>query len=1433
MTAVLLLTIALPSFAAAEAAADDAPYLKSKVFWQVNTADNDQTVWPEGFDHGYIPKVRSVQNEDGSYAICVDEGDRLQIFEVDKTRKSRSSVTIPMELERYACFARGKTNGKYYVLFARQQASTTQDVMLRLVEYSASGVRQRSLDIPAMASASLMGIKALGYGNNDMVADDTLITGYVGRQMFLYQGEEHQASYAFAVRTDTFTQVKYDNSSYTPYASHSFHQIIVPDGDSYVYIDRCDNIPSRAFVLTKMQGRDWVKVTDGSAHSFEFKGEPFLQDGHWIYGNNTYSQFGGLIPFENKYMLVGAYQGDESVLGESSANLFVQFFDKDTLKPMMDQTYLTHWNDVEYQSPCCRTVVNPQAVRVDGHRVAILYMLTNKNFRTTQLRLMIIDDSGAVLSDEAVEAAANRSYILPRFGSVFYNSEMKSVEWFTVQTDSSGKMNLVMRYVETESTPTLTPPEAFEIPEHVDLSVNQAVQLEPVFTPADAGNLLAWSSSDESVVKVDSMGTLVGVGNGTATVTAVTRSGVTRQITVSVTGGKPVTAISIKFALPDGAPTDVEDTIRVQKGDSYGVYVTVQPADASNLTYSIYSDRPEVIAVSNDGTYWTAVGGGTAALTVASVSNPEIRRVFHISVYAPGEEMGADIYHAGDLVTFGSYPQSRVTDETLLAALDQAGQTVPWESYGYGAALGASQDGAGTSADYMLYKDLELNGEKYRAVLFNAYRPTSAGGEVPAAEHSYQYQNGYETDNIYYFKFEPLVWRVLDPVSGYMVCTKVIDSQAFRDFGGAAASVTSSDWSTSTLRSWLNSDSRGFFRNAFSSEEQEQVVVPETTEGDGDPIGLLSGGDAVNAQYGYATGAQTADPVRTLQATDYAKCQGVFVPSSVETGCASWWMNAPTQQTRVGIVSADGRCDSDYSVQLNNIGVVPALNINTVDVAVDRVELALSDHVKTVYEIGDELDLTGVGISAFYSNCSSKSVSLDECSVINWNSSMAGERSVTIKYYGKSVTLKVTVVKSLCGIELTPPRKLTYVVGEKMDLGGLAVRAKYTDGSSSALYSSSYTVSPFDSSAPGQKEIVINHQGFTASFFVTVKAVAQLIVTPPAQASIQAGQPLDLSGLSVRAVYEDGSSETLDSSNYSVSLPDLSTPGDKTVTIRFFGYTTTFTVHVKALEKLLVTPPAKTTYFVGEALDLTGLSVSAQYDDGETVLLQPSEYSLTAFDPAAAGQQTMTVSYQGVSASFTLTVNTVDLKSIRITSQPQKKLYAVGESLDTTGLALEATYTNGTKKTVRSGFTASADLRSLGRKTVTVLLTENGVTRSVTYEITVETAPDTEIKILGFTAARTVDYKATVTFHYEAKNIYEGSKVHWYINGQDKGTNPDLRVDKAKASYTVQIKLIASDGKTVLKESEVEKVNVKTGFFAKVVGFFKGIFGMLPKLDQR
>jgi len=74
------------------------------------------------------------------------------------------------------------------------------------------------------------------------------------------------------------------------------------------------------------------------------------------------------------------------------------------------------------------------------------------------------------------------------------------------------------------------------------------------------------------------------------------------------------------------------------------------------------------------------------------------------------------------------------------------------------------------------------------------------------------------------------------------------------------------------------------------------------------------------------------------------------------------------------------------------------------------------------------------------------------------------------------------------------------------------------------------------------------------------------------------------------------------------------------------------------LERIdVTTPPTKTVYAVGEALDTTGMVVMATYSDGSTV--EVADYTTDGFDSATAGAQTVTVTYQGKEGNFTVTVN--------------------------------------------------------------------------------------------------------------------------------------------------------------------------------------------------
>lgn len=92
-------------------------------------------------------------------------------------------------------------------------------------------------------------------------------------------------------------------------------------------------------------------------------------------------------------------------------------------------------------------------------------------------------------------------------------------------------------------------------------------------------------------------------------------------------------------------------------------------------------------------------------LGVAPLS--ELAGVDLASLFAPKAEATGKEYKVGDIISFGSYPQSRVTDSSTVSALDKISKN--WVSYGY-----YSGDGTGGSmkqGDWMKYADITYNGK--------------------------------------------------------------------------------------------------------------------------------------------------------------------------------------------------------------------------------------------------------------------------------------------------------------------------------------------------------------------------------------------------------------------------------------------------------------------------------------------------------------------------------------------------------------------------------------------------------------------------------------------------------------------------------------------------------------------------------------------------
>ena len=133
------------------------------------------------------------------------------------------------------------------------------------------------------------------------------------------------------------------------------------------------------------------------------------------------------------------------------------------------------------------------------------------------------------------------------------------------------------------------------------------------------------------------------------------------------------------------------------------------------------------------------------------------------------------------------------------------------------------------------------------------------------------------------------------------------------------------------------------------------------------------------------------------------------------------------------------------------------------------------------------------------------------------------------------------------------------------------------------------------------------------------------------------------------------------------------------------------------------------------------------------------------------------------------------LTSIDVTTQPDKTVYVVGESFDPTGMAVTATYSDGSSEVVpAASYTVdpSGELTTTGTVTVTVTYTDGGVTKTATFTITVNDAPITKGDVDG-------DGSLTMQDAQELFNYLVGKRTFTDEELSQADVNSDGTVDSA------------------------------------------------------
>lgn len=166
------------------------------------------------------------------------------------------------------------------------------------------------------------------------------------------------------------------------------------------------------------------------------------------------------------------------------------------------------------------------------------------------------------------------------------------------------------------------------------------------------------------------------------------------------------------------------------------------------------------------------------------------------------------------------------------------------------------------------------------------------------------------------------------------------------------------------------------------------------------------------------------------------------------------------------------------------------------------------------------------------------------------------------------------------------------------------------------------------------------NSGITASCNVIVSDGNVYKITPNVagmKTKYYQGEKFDPTGLVVYAYYQSGEMKELLPSEYTLSYPEVLTEDTKVI-ITYKDITSY--INISVVEDVITgitvtTPPIKTTYFIGETFDPTGMKVSFVYASGKTKEIEGYSYDSS---PLMYGSENIKITYEEYETYFTITI---------------------------------------------------------------------------------------------------------------------------------------------------------------------------------------------------
>ena len=575
-----------------------------------------------------------------------------------------------------------------------------------------------------------------------------------------------------------------------------------------------------------------------------------------------------------------------------------------------------------------------------------------------------------------------------------------------------------------------------------------------------------------------------------------------------------------------------------------------------------------------------------------------------------------------------------------------------------------------------------------------------------------------------------------------------------------------------------------------------------------------------------------------------------------------------------------GKADvNNQTITISYKGKTTTLKLNVTD-PVKSLAVA-TPMTKVEYNHGETFNFTGLSLKATKKsgatinlNSSSSGVTKSETTA-NVNSAnftktsaegtvpVSGIQKITFTYEGKTTTQSVAVNDTISSIALTKqPTKTVYKQGENLDLTGAVVQVTLGSGGKANinLPDGSVTVSTYNPSTTGSKQhLTVKLGTATASNTIDVEAynyISNSTLVKPSKTSYKYGEALDLKGGKLDFTWKSGNMTNASLTTDMVSGYSATKLGTQTITVKYNAkytlsdgntvtdtITKTFTVSVDNEAKSIeITPPSKAQYNYGSRLDLAGGKISVKYADGTTENVTMTADMITEDDGSTVNMspdvtsfvdnkysKTLKISYTEDEATKTVNYPITiinDIKSIAMHTTPTKTKYNVNDALDVTNGEIKIVRAVGNPeiKTITSNMVSGFDSSKENTKLpLTVSYTENGITKTTTYNVSVEDqvtairinqTPKTSYKYnenldvstgkieitkgsgtttIPMTASMVTGYDKTKLGDQELTVMYGGKTEKYKVNVKDYVTGISINPSSITGKYGTELEKIIND----------------------------------------